>query len=193
MKKLAILIVLALNLAICGCGSRTLADTNTNTTTSGNWQAQLTGGIGEASELNFETAFRVTDNGTGSNLTLDITGFSFINAGACFLNGIDASSETGTATFSTATGTDQVTGELTYSVTSIAPPGNVLTMSSYQDGLTGTSNGTSSTTGTLSNGIVAGKWTLANTNNDASCQGSGTFLMCQTPMSNGLCPSPPSP
>jgi hypothetical protein len=179
MKKLAILIVLVPMLVISGCGSRTLADTPTNTTTSGNWEAKLTGGTGAASELNFVTSFTVTDNGTGSNLALDITGFSFINAGTCFLNGIDASSEAGTTTFSTATGTDQVTGQLSYTITSIAPPGNVLTMSSYQNGLTGTSSGTSSTTGTLSDGVVVGTWTLTSSASTAGCTGSGTFLMCQ--------------
>jgi hypothetical protein len=179
MKKLAILIVLALMLAISSCGTKTLASDPTNTTTSGNWEAQLTGGIGAASQLNFVTAFTVTDNGTGNNLTLDITGFSFYNAGSCFTNGIDASSERGTAQFSTATGTGQVTGQLTYSVTSNLPAGNVLTLTSYANGLTGTSNGTSSTTGTLSNGVVVGTWALNNSTNDASCRGSGTFLMCQ--------------
>src|SRR5271166_3681380 len=178
MKKLAILIVLALILAISGCGSRTLNNTPTNTTTSGNWEAKLTGGVGAASQLNFVTSFTVTDNGTGNNLALDITGFNFFNTntGTCFINGIDASTETGTATFSTATGTDQVTGELSYIVTSHAPAGNVLTLTSNQDGLTGTSSGTSSTTGTLSNGVVAGTWTLSG---GTGCTGSGTFLMCQ--------------
>ena len=97
MKKLAILIVLALILAISGCGSRTLNNTPTNTTTSGNWEAKLTGGVGAASQLNFVTSFTVTDNGTGNNLALDITGFNFFNTntGTCFINGIDASTETG--------------------------------------------------------------------------------------------------
>jgi hypothetical protein len=176
MKKLAILTLLAMTLVIPGCGTKTLASDPTNTTTSGNWEAQLTGGVGAASQLNFVTAFTVTDNGTGSNLTLDITGFSFYNAGACFTNGIDASSERGTAQFSTATGTGQVTGELTYTVTSNLPAGNVLTLNSYPSGLTGTSNGTSSTTGTLSNGVVVGTWALTGS---TGCTGAGTFLMCQ--------------
>jgi hypothetical protein len=180
MKKLAILIVLALPLAISGCGSTTLANTPVDTTTTGNWEAELTGGTGAASQLNFVTSFTVTDNGSGTNLALDITGFNFFNAGACFINGIDASTEAGTATFSAATGTDQVTGQLSYTITSHAPAGNVLTLNSYQDGLTGTStNGTSSVIGTLSNGVVVGTWTLKNSSNDASCQGSGTFLMCE--------------
>jgi|HubBroStandDraft_3_1064219.scaffolds.fasta_scaffold198740_1 hypothetical protein len=176
MKKLAILIVPALILAISGCGSRTINSTPVNTTTSGNWEAQLSGGIGAASELNFVTSFTVTDNGTGNNLGLDITGFNFYNAGACFTNGIDAAKETGTATFTTATGTDEVTGQLLYTVTSNIPAGNVLTLTSYTDGLTGTSSGTSSTTGSLSNGVVVGTWTLTG---GTGCTGSGTFLMCQ--------------
>jgi len=177
MKKLAILTLLAMTLVISGCGTKTLASDPTNTTTSGNWEAQLTGGIGAASQLNFVTAFTVTDNGTSTSpITLDITGFSFYNAGACFTNGIDASSERGTAQFSTATGTGQVTGQLTYTVTSNLPAGNVLTLTSYTDVLTGTSNGSSSTTGTLSNGVVVGTWSLTG---GSGCTGAGTFLMCQ--------------
>src|ERR1017187_820192 len=92
MKKLAILMLLALELAVSGCGSSTSSTNVTNTSTSGNWEVQLTGGTAEASKLNFVTAFSVTDSGP-----LDITGFSFINAGACFANGLNASTETGSA------------------------------------------------------------------------------------------------
>ena len=189
MKKLAILMVLALELAVCGCGTST-PSTVTTTSTTGNWEAQLIGGTGQASLLNFVTAFNVTDV-AGNNESLDIRSFAFFNAGACFtlpVNGVAGSSERGTASFTTNTGTDQVTGQLAYSVTSITPPGNVLTLTSYHDGLTGTSSGTTSTTGTLSNGIVVGTWTLTGS---SSCTGSGTFTMCQTVGSNGVCPPPP--
>ena len=189
MTKLAILILLALELAVCGCGTTSPSNV-TNTSANGSWEAQLIGGTAEASKLNFVTAFNVTDV-SGNNESLDITSFAFFNAGTCFalpVNGVAGSRETGTASFATNTGTDQVTGQLTYTVTSITPPGNVLTLTSYTGGLTGTSSGTTSTTGTLSNGIVVGTWTLTGS---SSCTGSGTFTMCQTVGSSGVCPPPP--
>lgn len=169
MKKLVFLIVLALQLAVCGCGSSTTS-TTTNTTTSGNWEAQLTGGTAEASKLNFVTSFSVTDSGP-----LNITGFSFINAGECFANGVNGSTESGTATL-VASSTNAVTGTLDFTVLSVTPAGNTLTLSGN---LTGTSNGTTSTTGTLSGGVVSGTWTLTGGKGDASCTGSGSFIMCQ--------------
>jgi len=169
MKKLAILMVLALELAVCGCGTTTPTN-QINTQTSGNWEVQLIGGTSEASKLNFVTAFSVTNSGP-----LDITGFSFFNNGACFANGVNTSTETGSATLVTGS-TNQVTGTLTFTVTSTTPPGNTLTLNGN---LTGTSNGTIGTTGTLTNGIVVGKWQLTGGAGDPSCSAQGTFLMCQ--------------
>lgn len=174
MKKL-VLIVLALELAVCGCGNNT-RQTTVTTSTSGNWEAQMIGGIGPASQLNFVTSFNVTSTTGFTPQPLDITGFGFFNDGACFTTGNDAETETGTATLNTA-GSGAVTGGLTFTVNSTTIPGNVLTLTSV-DGLTGTSNGTTSSTGTLSNGIVVGTWKLASSSN-SSCAGSGTFIMCQ--------------
>ncbi len=170
MKKLALLIGLALELAVCGCGSNTIASIYTNTVTSGSWEAQLTGGIGESSLLNFVTSFSLFNTGP-----LEITGFGFINAGKCFANGINGSVETGSATLITGAA-NQVTGTLKFTVKSVTPPGNTLTMSGN---VTGTSNGTPQTTGTLSNGVVVGTWTLDGGAGDPSCTGSGNFLMCE--------------
>jgi hypothetical protein len=184
MKKLAFLTLLALAVAISSCGNGT--PTNTTTTqTSGNWLAQLTGGKGDASELNFVTAFSVS-GANGTSEPLDITGFGFINNGACFASGLDNEHLTGSATISTGS-TGQVNGTMTYTVVSITPSGNTLSLTGN---LTGTSNGTTTTIGTLSNGIVQGTWTLMGGAGDASCgnQG-GNFLMCQSPVS-GVCPVP---
>jgi hypothetical protein len=177
MKKLALL-VLALELVVCGCGSNT-PSTITTTSASGNWEAQLTGGLDQASRLNFVTSFTVTPNTAGTAEPLDITGFGFINDGACFAtdqNGISTETESGQATITTNTGTDQVTGTLTMTVNSVTPSGNTLSLTGN---LTGTSNGTTLTNGTLSNGVVQGTWTLTGGAGDSSCAGSGTFLMCQ--------------
>ena len=189
MKKLAILMVLALELAVCGCGT-TPPSTVTNTQTIGNWEAQMVGGTGAASELNFVTSFNVTNGGPLGDIVV-----GFYNDGACFTTGENVTTESGTASFTTNTQTDQVTGAMTLTVSSITPPGNVLTLTSYANGLTGTSNGTSSTTGTLSNGLVVGTWSLSGS---PSCTGgpatlSGptyTFSMCQKVGSTGVCPPP---
>jgi hypothetical protein len=168
MKKLAILVVLALELAVCGCGTSS-PSTVVNTTTSGNWEVQLTGGTAEASKLNFVAAFTVTNSGP-----LDVTGFSFINAGACFANGVDASTQSGTATL-VASSTNAVTGTLTFTVTSRTSVNSL----ALTGNLTGTTNGTTTTTGTLSNGVVSGTWQLSGGVGDPSCTGTGTFVMCQ--------------
>jgi hypothetical protein len=171
MKKLAILMLLALELAVSGCGNSNTSSTTTSTKTSGTWEVQLTGGIAEASKLNFTTEFTVTNTGP-----LDIKGFSFFNAGACFANGANASTEAGSAVLTTNTGTNQVTGTLSFAVTSITPAGNSLSLTGT---LTGTSNGTTTTTGTLSNGVVVGTWKLTGGAGDSSCAGQGSFVMCQ--------------
>jgi len=174
MKKLAILALLALELAVGGCGNSTPQNSNT-TTAAGNWEALLSGGTGAASQMNFVTTFTVTDTTGVSNQPLDITGFSFFNAGACFADGVGASTETGSSTLNTS-GTNQVTGTFSYTVVSITPAGNTLTLTGN---LTGTSNGTTTTNGTLSSGVVSGTWTLNGGQGNASCAGGGTFLMCQ--------------
>ena len=89
----------------------------------------------------------------------------------------NGSNESGTATLNTNTGTNQVTGTLDFTVTSVTPAGNTLTLTGN---LTGTSNGTTTTTGTLSNGVVSGTWTLTGGQGDPSCTVlKGTFVMCQ--------------
>lgn len=169
MRKLAILVLLAMALTLVNCATTTPPNV-VNTSTSGNWEAQLTGGIGDASQLNFVTAFSVTNIGP-----LDVTGFGFINAGKCFTAGLNNSNESGTASFTTSN-SGQVTGTLSFTVNSVNPSGNSLAMTGT---LTGTSNGTTTTTGTLSNGVVAGTWTLTGGQGDASCTGQGNFIMCQ--------------
>lgn len=171
MKKFAFLAMLALELAMCGCGTSSNSSTTTNTEATGNWEAQLTGGTEQTSLMNFVTTFTVTNSGP-----LNITGFGFFNSGACFTTGANAETVTGNATFTT-TSTNSVTGTLNLTVTS-ATTGAVLTL---QPGtLTGTSNGTTTTTGTLSNGVVIGNWNLTAGSN-SQCSGSmqGSYILCQ--------------
>jgi len=178
MKKIAILILVALEIAVCGCG--TTPQNTITTTTNGNWEVQILGGTGPTSQLNFVTSFSVTDTTGIANEPLSITGFGFFNAGPCFVLGADQESESGTATLST-NSAGQVTGTLNFVVTSNSSGGSVLALTGN---LTGTSNGTTTTTGTLSNGVVVGNWTLTSGANNASCttpanSASATFLMCQ--------------
>jgi len=180
MKTVAILLVVGLGCVVWGCGNN-VPRTVTNTATTGNWEAQLidpTGGPG--TQLNFVVSFNVTNNGP-----LDITGFAFFNQGPCFTTGLTASTQSGTASFTTNTATGQVIGNLNMTVTSTTNS-SVLTLTSNPNGLTGTSSGTLTTTGVLSNGVVVGTWTLKNST-DSACNspaqgtnGTGfTFIMCQ--------------
>lgn len=175
MKKLAILAMLAVELAVCGCGNSVPPNTPVTTTT-GNWEAQLFGGTGPTSQLNFVTSFAVTVTNGVPNQPLDITGLGFINSGPCFAIGDISQSVSGTTTLN-ANSAGQVTGTLDLIVASNVT-GAVLNLSGN---VTGNSNGTTVTTGTLSNGVVVGKWTLTSGPNNTSCTtpANPTFVMCQ--------------
>src|ERR1700732_1140152 len=114
MKKLGFLIVLSLHLAVGGCGGDHPPN-RVKTAPARNWEVQFTGGTDQASLIDFVTAFSVTNSGP-----IEITGFSFINAGKCFANGVNGSTETGNATLITGAA-NQVTGTLSYTVTSRTP------------------------------------------------------------------------
>jgi hypothetical protein len=178
MRRLAILVLLALQFAVCGCANNT-PSTVTNTSTTGNWEAQLINPSGgQASLLNFVVAFKVTNSGP-----LNITGFGFFNENTCFAKDFNTQKESGNASFTTDSA-GHVTGTLSLKITS-STTGSVLTLTSNPDGLTGSSNGTTTTTGTLSNGVVVGTWTLMPGANasakgcDAVTAPNATFVMCQ--------------
>jgi len=171
MKKLALVVLLAVELVVCGCGATNNTSNTTDTQATGNWEALLTGGTDQASLLNFVTTFTVTNSGP-----LDITGLAFFNQGACFATGTDAENATGNANFSTSS-TNTVNGTLNLTVTS-ATNGSVLTLN--PGSLTGNSNGTTTTTGTLSNGVVIGTWTLTPGTGVKGCNAAqGNYLLCQ--------------
>jgi len=163
MKKLAILILMALGVAALGCGHSNIAPP-TQTQTGGEWEAQLIGGLGQASLLNFVTDFNVTNTNGGTNEPLSISSFGFFNVQSCFVT----RNESGSANLTTST-TNQVTGSMLYTVQSVNPPGNTLTLTS--NNVTGTASN-----GSLTGGIVTGTWTLTG---GTGCTGSGTFTLCQ--------------
>lgn len=169
MRKLAILILLALGIAALACGHSNLA-LPIETTTNGYWEAQLIGGIGDASQLNFVTNFSVTNTNGGSTEQLSIPSFEFINIQPCFLT----QTPTGTADLTTNT-ENQVSGTITYTITSLTPSGNVLTLTSTD--VSGSTNGATYTS--LTNGVVVGTWELKGGQGSSDCAGSGTFVMCQ--------------
>lgn len=173
MKKVVILLVMALEFALYGCSYNT-PRTAPLTQTSGNWEAQLVNGTDQTSLLNFVVGMSVITNGG-----MDITGFAFFNQSSCFSTGLTAQTETGNASFTTNNSTGQVVGNLSLTITSTTND-SVLKLTSYPNGLTGTSNGTLTSTGTLSNGVVVGNWTL--TSKDPNCNNqspNNTFIMCQ--------------
>jgi hypothetical protein len=166
MKKLAILILVAVGLMVLSCARSTLPPL-VQTTTTGNWEAQLVGGRGDASQLNFVTTFEVLNTNGGTTEPLSITAFGFFNSGKCFVT----QTPSGSSNLTTLT-TNQVTGTMSYTVQSLIPTGNTLT-------LTGTSVTGTSNNGTLTNGIVTGTWSLTGGQGDPSCVGEGNFTMCQ--------------
>jgi hypothetical protein len=185
MKKLATIALLGLGMWLSSCASNTVAPAP-RTGAGGNWEAQLTGGTGQAALLDFVSNFSVGFNGG----TLDINSFSFFNANTCFSTTSTDSTEQGSAVLNTSA-SNQVTGSLTYQISGAAPSGSVLTLTSYPApiGLTGTSSN-GSNNGALTNGVVTGTWSLTSSNNNTDCDvPSGTFVMCQEaePNSTGGC------
>lgn len=184
MRKFAILgLLLALELALVSCGSNTPPGV-VRTTTSGNWEAQLVGGTGLGTGLNFVTTFTVTNTSGAGAEPLDITAFSFFNASPCFAVGVnpDDSFQNGTATLNV-TSAGQVTGTMNYAVTSRAAgnvaAGNTLTLTSASpQGFTATFTGTTPTAGNINNGVVVGTWALTGPCTGGA-QPTGTFVMCQ--------------
>ena len=181
MKKLALLLVLA-----AGTGGLRMREPSHPNRRDHEFQRKLggpavRGNNAPVSDLNFVTSFNIT-NTTGFPEPLDVTGFGFFNSGPCFDTGLTKETEVGTATLNT-NNAGQVTGSLTFTVTSVPVPGNVLTLTTSPNGaLTGTSNGTTTTTGTLSQGVVVGSWTLKSWIPAAIIRiatDTSTFLMCQ--------------
>ena len=187
MKKLAILLAVALELAVCACGNNTPTSTITTQASTASWEAQLTGGTGQASLLNFVVSFSVNTTGP-----LDVTGFSFFNQGACFATTANSQTVSGTTTLTTSNNLT-VTGPFSLTIKSNSNS-NSLALTGT---VTGTSNGTTTTIGTLSNGVVTGTWTL--NSSDSACTGggtsspSGTFIMCQGAATCSVTPAAAEP
>jgi len=170
MKKLALLALVALEICLCACGNTPPTSTILTQSGSSNWEAQLTGGEGQDSLLNFITTFSIDQNAG----TLGITAFDFINTSECFPSSVQQTAS-GSASLTTNSSL-QVTGTMTFTVTAGT------TTLTLNGNVTGTSNGTTSTTGTLSNGVVQGTWYLASSETGCTAvpqNQAQPFLMCQ--------------
>jgi len=174
MKTAAFLVLLALAVVVASCGTGKPTTTVENTV-NGNWEAQLAGGTGPASQLDFIIQFNVT-NVNGSTEPIDFTGFSFINdqaaSGSCFPSGQTVS---GNATI-TVLSTNQVQGTMAITVSGAA---STSTLTLTGTNVYGTANGTPGTIGTLTNGVVTGTWSLTGSCVGSGTTASGTFTMCQ--------------
>jgi hypothetical protein len=175
MKKFAMGALLALGFMLGGCASNTVAPAP-STGAGGNWEAQLQGSSGNGALLNFVSNFSV---GYGGG-TFTINSFSFINSNSCFAT---LAGENGSAILAT-NSSNQVTGTLTYTVTSGGPSVSTLTLTATPPTgqLMGTSSGTSGNTA-LQNGVAYGTWSLSGGTNCNDYQ--GTFVMCQQAVPNG--------
>jgi hypothetical protein len=168
MKKLALLALVALEICVCGCGNTPPTSTINTQSNNSYWEAQIHGGEGDNSQLDFVTSFSANEGGS----TLGVNSFNFINQNSCFPLPNAASGNIVLITNSS----DQVTGTLTFSVTGGS---STLTLNGT---VTGTSNGSTTSTGNLTDGVVQGTWSL--TTNEAGCTSvpstnAPPFLMCQ--------------
>jgi hypothetical protein len=168
MKEVAVLLLMALLLNGCGSSTRTL-----QSTTSGIFQAAMYGGTGDASGFSFITQF--TLNGNNS---LSISSFQFLtdnnlNNSPCFP--INGGTVTGSISNYVVNTDDEVTGTLTFTVTS---GGNTLTLVGPLTG-TATVTGTGTNTSvTLTSASVAGNWSLKGS---AGCNATGgSFTMTES-------------
>jgi hypothetical protein len=187
MKKLAFLTLLAIAALISSCGSNTIQPTPISSA-SGNWQAQLFGGIPPAAGLSFLINFDFnTTNGNAAG-PITVHDFTFLNANACFASSGAPSpvpfGVRGTAQLNNNINAGQITGSMTLTVTGQSPSGQtVLTLTA--DPPSGGVLGTASSNGTMSNGAVSGTWTMTNpgssTNGCSTTNTSAppTFIMCQ--------------
>ena len=143
MKYFAMAMLLAAAMTLVGCGSNSGNPANIN----GTWNATLTN---TNSQTLFSFGTSLVVNGDGS---LSISNFQFTSNEPCF--GETAGTETGSFSLS-GNFNGNVTGSFGFTINSVNPAGNVLT-------LNGTANGKT----------ISGTWSLSG----QGCTGSGTFKM----------------
>jgi hypothetical protein len=183
---LSLLALMAVAAALSSCGSNQIQELPTSSI-SGNWEAQLTGGVGPAAALNFVTNFNLFVTNGSPTQNVNVNDFSWINANSCFPNppnGVTISVE-----LTNNINTQQITGSIVLTIGTV--PGNVLTLSANPNAAPPT--GELIATATSSNGVVTsggvnGMWWLTPGTSfpsgiKACSAGSATsplpFVMCQ--------------
>jgi hypothetical protein len=189
MKKLAFLglvALVAIAVVISSCGSNQIQELPTSSI-SGNWEAQLTGGLGGASALNFLMTFNLFVTNGSPPQNVNVTAFSWINANPCFPNPPNVSAPTVKLTNNI--NTQQITGSIVWTVG--VAPGNVLHLTADPNATPPTGEliaTATSANGTVTNGAVNGMWWLTPGTSfppglEACSAGSESaprsFIMCQ--------------
>ncbi len=176
--------MLALELAVCGCGN------SSSHCDSKYANHRKLGGLShsavptQASLLNFVVSFNVTNSGP---LDFNSSPASLLQSGGLLCNGTNERRNTERDGHAEHRMAGIVTGTFTMNIDFRTTNGNAMALTGT---LTGNSNGTTTTTGNLTNGVVVGPWTLTGAAGDPSCSvPSGTFVMCQNP-TGGTCPAP---
>lgn len=187
MKKLAFLSLVALMavaVVLSSCGSNQIQELPTSSI-SGNWEAQLTGGTGPASALNFLINFNlfVTNNSPTQNV--NVNDFAWINSNPCFPSVPNVTPPAVQLTNNI--NTQKITGSIVFTIKS--PTGSILNLSANPNATPPTGEliaTATSSNGVVTNGGVNGMWWLTPGTgpNDKQCS-AGTetnplpFIMCQ--------------
>jgi hypothetical protein len=181
---LSLLALMAVAAALSSCGSNQIQGLPTSSI-SGNWEAQLTGGVGPAAALNFVTNFNLFVTNGSPTQNVNVNDFSWINTNPCFPNppgGVAI-----TVLLTNNINTQQITGSIVITIKS--PTGSVLNLSADPNATPPTGEliaTATSNNGVVTNGGVNGMWWLTPGTgpNDKQCTaGTATsplpFVMCQ--------------
>ncbi len=162
MKEVAILLLVALLLN--GCGTNQAVRQAPGAI----WQAQLSGGVSPSTGFSFQTQFTV-----GSDGSLTIANFQFLNNGACFP--FKEYIPTGSFTdLSIIPSTLAVTGNLSFTVQS---GGNTLTLTGPMTGTVSETGQTGNNTFTFTSATITGDWTLTGGGTGGCGDSNGSFTM----------------
>jgi hypothetical protein len=179
MSKLAILALIVVAAIVSSCGTSTY-QRPIQASTSGNWEALLVGGTGEAAKLNFVVGFNVINTNGYAQQRLTVTNFNFLNNNTCFVSGQAVSGYTDLSTDNNGNVTGPPPSKkipaITLTITSGVPKGNTLTLNTTAfSGL--------NVNGNLTKGAAIGQWKLTgNSGCNVNADGNdvnATFTFCQ--------------
>jgi hypothetical protein len=161
MKEVAILLLLALMLNGCS-GKSSPVEVSSGSV----WGTEMVGGIGTSSGFSFVVQFTLS----GTNMS--INNFQLDNSDTCF--GTATTIPAGILNI-TANSADQVSGTLSFTMTSAA--GDIVTLTSTS--VTGTGS-TASNGAPLTGGVIVGTWALVPAGGGSCVAASGSFTMTES-------------